>query len=110
MRPPACTQALASRKVTDINGETVDTKAMLSIENLVNAGKALQYAALVKHLKDLGFLQTSTARDALEAANRPQAGPGGVTSLAERTATYSAFLFHHAERMNREVTAVRLSI
>lgn len=95
-----------TRKVTDINGETTDAKAMLSIENLVNSGKAPQYAALVKHLKDLGFLQTSTARDALEAANRPQAGPGGVTSLAERTATYSAFLFHHAERMNREVTAI----
>ena len=95
-----------TRKVTDINGETADAKAMLSIENLVNSGKAPQYAALVKHLKDLGFLQTSTARDALEAANRPQAGPGGVTSLAERTATYSAFLFHHAERMNREVTAI----
>ena len=95
-----------TRQIKDINGETVDAKAMLSIENLVNAGKAPQYAGLVKHLKDLGFLQTSTARDALEAANRPQAGPGGVTSLAERTATYSAFLFHHAERMNREVTAI----
>lgn len=95
-----------SRTVTDINGQKVEESAMLSVENLVNSGKAPQYEALVKRLKDLGFLQTSTARDALEASNMPNADPSAFKSMAEKTALYSSFLFHHAERMNREVTAV----
>ncbi len=95
-----------SREITDINGETVQERAMMSVENLVNSGKAPQYEALVKRLKDLGFLQTSTARDALEASNMPGADPSKLKTLAEKTALYSSFLFHHAERMNREVTAV----
>lgn len=95
-----------SRKVTDINGESVDARAMLSVENLVNSGAAPQYKELVKRLKDLGFLQTSTARDALEASNAPSADPSVFKTAAEKTALYSSFLFHHAERMNREVTAV----
>jgi hypothetical protein len=95
-----------SREITDINGETVQERAMMSVENLVNSGKAPQYEALIKRLKDLGFLQTSTARDALEASNMPNAEKGSLKSMAEKTALYSSFLFHHAERMNREVTAV----
>jgi hypothetical protein len=95
-----------SRTVTDINGQQTTEQAMLSVENLVNSGKAPQYEALVKRLKDLGFLQTSTARDALEASNMPGADPSRLKTLGEKTALYSAFLFHHAERMNREVTAV----
>jgi hypothetical protein len=95
-----------SRTITDINGEKVEQQAMLSIENLVNSGKAPQYAALVQRLKDLGFLQTSTARDALEASNMPGADPSKFKSMGEKTALYSSFLFHHAERMNREVTAL----
>jgi hypothetical protein len=95
-----------SRQITDINGETVQERAMVSVENLVNSGRAPQYEALVKRLKDLGFLQTSTARDALEASNMPNAERGSLKSMAEKTALYSSFLFHHAERMNREVTAV----
>jgi hypothetical protein len=95
-----------SRDITDINGETVQERAMMSVENLVNSGRAPQYEALVKRLKDLGFLQTSTARDALEASNMPNAEKGSLKSMAEKTALYSSFLFHHAERMNREVTAV----
>jgi hypothetical protein len=95
-----------SRTITDINGEKVEQQAMLSIENLVNSGKAPQYAALVQKLKDLGFLQTSTARDALEASNMPGADPSKFKSMGEKTALYSSFLFHHAERMNREVTAL----
>jgi hypothetical protein len=95
-----------SRTVTDINGQKVTENAMLSVENLVNAGKAPQYKALVQRLKDLGFLQTSTARDALGLANDPSGDPSVMKTLGEKTALYSSFMFHHAERMNREVTAV----
>ena len=95
-----------SRTVTDINGQQVTENAMLSVENLVNSGRAPQYTELVKRLKELGFLQTSTARDALEASNMPSADPSKIKTLAEKTALYSSFMFHHAERMNREVTAV----
>ena len=95
-----------TRTTTDINGQKVEQQAMLSIENLVNSGKNPEYAALVQRLKDLGFLQTSTARDALEASNMPGADPSKFKTMAEKTALYSSFLFHHAERMNREVTAI----
>jgi hypothetical protein len=95
-----------TRTVTDINGEKVKEKAMLSIENLIDTEAGKKYKDLIQTLKDQGFLQTSTARDALEAAKRPSSGEGGTRPLGERVATYSAFMFHHAERMNREVTAV----
>ena len=95
-----------SRTVTDINGQKVTENAMMSVENLVNAGKAPQYKALVQRLRDLGFLQTSTARDALGLANDPSGDPSTIKTLGEKTALYSSFLFHHAERMSREVTAV----
>jgi hypothetical protein len=107
-----------TRKVVDINGELVEVqndikflnnlgfKSMLSVDNLLAQGKNKEYAELFKTLKGLGFLQNSTARDALQAANRPSAEKGGAVPLTERVATYSAFLFHHAERMNREVTAI----
>ena len=94
------------RMVTDINGDRVETKAMLSIENLLDTAKGSKYKDLIQTLKDQGFLQTSTARDALEAAKRASASEGGKRPLGERAAMYSAFMFHHAERMNREVTAV----
>ena len=42
----------------------------------------------------------------LQASNRPLAQKGGAVPLTERVATYSAFMFHHAERMNREITAI----
>jgi hypothetical protein len=95
-----------SRTVTDINGQKVTENAMMSVENLVNSGKAPQYKALVQRLRDLGFLQTSTARDALGLANDPSGDPSTMKTLGEKTALYSSFLFHHAERMSREVTAV----
>jgi len=107
-----------TRKVVDINGELVEVqndikflnnlgfKSMLSVDNLLAQGKNKEYAELFKTLKGLGFLQNSTARDALQAANRTPSGKGGAVPLTERVATYSAFLFHHAERMNREVTAI----
>jgi len=95
-----------SRTVTDINGQKITENAMMSVENLVNSGKAPQYSALVKRLRELGFLQTSTARDALGLANDPSGDPSTMKTLGEKTALYSSFLFHHAERMSREVTAV----
>jgi len=95
-----------SRTVKDINGETVTQKAMLSVDNLIGNGENAEYSELFKTLKGLGFLQNSTARDALQAANRTPSEKGGAVPLTERVATYSAFLFHHAERMNREVTAI----
>jgi hypothetical protein len=95
-----------TRTIKDINGETVDQKAMLSVDNLLGQGKNTEYSELFKALKGFGFLQNSTARDALQASNRPPAEKGGAVPLTERVATYSAFLFHHAERMNREVTAI----
>jgi len=94
------------RTVTDITGEKVDTQAMLSIENILDTEAGKKYKDLIQTLKDQGFLQTSTARDALEAARRPSSEEGGKRPLGERVASYSAFMFHHAERMNREVTAV----
>ena len=95
-----------SRTIKDINGETVTQKAMLSVDNLIGQGKNTEYTELFKALKGFGFLQNSTARDAMQAANRPPAEKGGAVPLTERVATYSAFLFHHAERMNREITAI----
>jgi uncharacterized protein YnzC (UPF0291/DUF896 family) len=95
-----------TRTVKDINGETVTQKAMLSVDNLIGQGKNTEYSELFKTLKGLGFLQNSTARDALQAANRTPSGKGGAVPFTERVTTYSAFMFHHAERMNREVTAV----
>jgi hypothetical protein len=94
------------RTITDINGEKVEEKAMLSIENILNTETGKKYKDLIDTLKAQGFLQTSTARDALEAAKRSSAEEGGKRPLGERVASYSAFMFHHAERMNREVTAV----
>ena len=94
------------RIVTDINGEKVETKAMLSVENLINTPQGAKYKDLIQTLKDQGFLQTSTARDALEASKRASAGEGGKRPLGEHVTAYSAFMFHHAERMNREVTAL----
>jgi hypothetical protein len=94
------------RMVIDINGEKVETQSMLSIENILNTEAGKKYKDLIETLKTQGFLQTSTAREALEAAKRPSAEEGGKRPLGERVASYSAFMFHHAERMNREVTAV----
>ena len=79
---------------------------MLSIENLVYAGKNPEYKALIERLSALGFLQNSTARDALEASERASAEQGGKRPLGERVASVSGFMMHHTERMNREITAV----
>jgi len=95
-----------SRVVTDINGQQSTVNAMLSVENLVNAGKAPQYKALVQRLNELGFLQNTTMREALEASNRGEINKGKPSDLMEQVTQKSTFLFHHAERMNREVSAI----
>lgn len=94
------------RKTKTLAGGEVEFNAMLSLENLVNAGKADKYKGLVERLKAYGFLQTSTARDAVISANQDSSAYGGATRahyLANLTGT---FMFHHAERFNREITAV----
>jgi hypothetical protein len=94
------------RKVTDINGKESEERAMLSIENLIRAGKNPEYKALIERLSALGFLQNSTARDALEASERASSESGGKRPLGEKVAAASGFFMHHTERMNREITAV----
>jgi hypothetical protein len=95
-----------SRKVTELTGEVSDQKAMTSIENLVNSGKAPQYAGLIGAMKDRGLLATSTARDALRSENDNSSSYGSTNKLARLTTLVGSFMFHHAERMNREITAV----
>ena len=97
-----------SRKVTELTGEVSDQKSMTSIENLVNRGdsKAKQYAGLIGAMKDRGLLATSTARSALSSENNDSSGYGSTNKLARQTALVGSFMFHHAERMNREITAV----
>jgi len=95
-----------SRQVTELTGEVSKQKSMTSIENWINQGKNLQYKGLIEAMKDRGLLQTSTARDALHSENENSSGYGSTNKLARTTAMVGSFLFHHAERMNREVTAV----
>jgi hypothetical protein len=95
-----------SRDVTELTGEVSKQKAMTSIENLVNSGKTPQYKDLIGAMKDRGLLSTSTARDALHSENKDSSIYGSTNKLARQTALVGSFLFNHAERMNREVTAV----
>jgi len=97
-----------SRKVTELTGEVSDQKAMTSIENLINRGdsKATKYAGLIEAMKARGLLATSTARSALSSENNNSSGYGSANKLMRQTALVSSFMFHHAERMNREITAV----
>lgn len=100
----------AKREVIDINGNKSMQDSWLevglSIDNAVSMGKSPQYAALMQRLKDLGFLQTSTAYDALDVNDRPGKELDKTGNLAHKTAVISTYMFHHAERMNREITAV----
>ena len=114
------TSSKFSRQVTELTGEVSEAqnefqilnrmgfKAMPSIENLVNRGdsKAKQYAGLIGAMKDRGLLATSTARSALSSENNDSSGYGSTNKLARQTALVGSFMFHHAERMNREITAV----
>ena len=107
-----------SRQVTELTGEVSEAqnefqilnrmgfKAMTSIENLVNSGKAAKYAGLIGAMKDRGLLATSTARSALSSENDNSSGYGSPNKIARVTALVGSFMFHHAERMNREITAV----
>ena len=95
-----------TRKVAELTGESSDQKAMTSIENLINNGKAPQYKELIEAMKSRGLLQTSTARDALRAENKDSSGYGSTNKLVRYTTLVGSFMFHHAERMNREITAV----
>ena len=107
-----------SRQVTELTGEVSEAqnefqilnrmgfKAMTSIENLVNSGKAAKYAGLIGAMKDRGLLATSTARSALSSENDNSSGYGSPNKIARVTSLVGSFMFHHAERMNREITAV----
>jgi len=95
-----------SRDVTELTGEVSKQKAMTSIENWVSKGQYTQYKGLIEAMKDRGLLATSTARSALSSENNNSSGYGSTNKLARQTALVGSFMFHHAERMNREITAV----
>jgi hypothetical protein len=95
-----------TKNVTELTGEVSTQKAMTSIENWVNRGKFTQYKGLIEAMKDRGLLVTSTARDALRSENDNSSGYGSTNKLARVTTLVGSFMFHHAERMNREITAV----
>lgn len=94
------------RKINDISGNEVEQRAMWSLENAVNSGSAPQYKGLLDKLKEFGFLQTSTARDATISAGQASSAYGGVNRLHYLTNLAGTFMFHHAERANREITAI----
>jgi hypothetical protein len=95
-----------TKNVTELTGDVSTQKAMTSIENWVNKGKYTQYKGLIEAMKDRGMLVTSTARDALRSENDNSSGYGSTNKLARVTTLVGSFMFHHAERMNREITAV----
>jgi hypothetical protein len=95
-----------TKNVTELTGDVSSQKAMTSIENWVNKGKYTQYKGLIDAMKDRGLLVTSTARDALRSENDNSSGYGSTNKLARVTTLVGSFMFHHAERMNREITAV----
>ena len=95
-----------TKDVTELTGEVSTQKAMTSIENWVNKGKYTQYKGLIDAMKDRGLLVTSTARDALRSENDNSSSYSSTNKLARYTTLIGSFMFHHAERMNREITAV----
>jgi hypothetical protein len=95
-----------TKNVTELTGDVSSQKAMTSIENWVNKGKYTQYKGLIEAMKDRGLLVTSTARDALRSENDDSSGYGSTNKLARITTLVGSFMFHHSERMNREITAV----
>jgi hypothetical protein len=100
----------AKREVTDINGNKVMEDSWLevgpSIANLTSMGKSPEYTALMQKLKDLGFLQSSMAYEALGVNDKTGKEVTTASNLGHKTAVISTYMFHHAERMNREVTAI----
>jgi len=95
-----------TKNVTELTGDVSSQKAMTSIENWVNQGKYTQYKGLIDAMKDRGLLVTSTARDALRSENNDSSSYSSTNKLARVTTLVGSFMFHHAERMNREITAV----
>jgi len=95
-----------TKNVTELTGDVSSQKAMTSIENWVNKGQYTQYKGLIDAMKDRGMLVTSTARDALRSENDNSSGYGSTNKLARLTTLVGSFMFHHAERMNREITAI----
>ena len=95
-----------TKNVTELTGDVSTQKAMTSIENWVNKSQYTQYKGLIDAMKDRGLLVTSTARDALRSENDNSSGYGSTNKLARVTTLVGSFMFHHAERMNREITAV----
>lgn len=95
-----------TKNVTELTGEVSPQKAMTSIENWVNKGQYTQYKGLIEAMKDRGLLVTSTARDALRSENNNSSSYSSTNKLARYTTLVGSFMFHHAERMNREITAV----
>jgi hypothetical protein len=100
------TSSGTTRNVTELTGEVSSQKAMTSIENWVNKGKYTQYKGLIEAMKDRGLLVTSTARDALRSENDNKSSYSSTNKLIRYTTLAGSFMFHHAERMNREITAV----
>ena len=99
-------QSGMSREIQELTGEKSTQRAMLSVENLTNSGKAPEYQPLIEALKGYGLLTNSTARDALYSENQNDSAFGGVNKLQRNAALYGSFMFHHMERMSREVTAI----
>lgn len=95
-----------SREVQELGGGTSTQKAMYSIENMINSPQGARYKGLVEAMKSHGLLQTSTARDALNSENNNDSAYGPANKLARVTTLVGTFMFHHAERFNRETTAV----
>jgi hypothetical protein len=100
----------AKREVTDINGNKVIEDSWLdigpSVANATSMGRSPEYAALMQKLKDLGFLQSSMAYEALGVNDKTGKEVTTASNLGHKTAVISTYMFHHAERMNREVTAI----
>lgn len=99
-----------NRKVQELSGETTERQAMLSIENLLgrNLGEVEQLRPLIEALKNRGLLQTSTLHEALQSERDPEGRQlfKGTSRLHDIANFITNGMFHHSERMNREISAV----
>lgn len=95
-----------TREVQELSGGTSRQRAMYSVENLINSPAGAKYKGLIEAMKAHGLLTTSTARDALHSENNNDSAYGPANKLGRVTTLVGTFLFHHAERFNREATAL----
>ena len=99
-----------NRKVEELSGETSERQAMLSIENLLgrNLGEVEQLRPLIEAMKNRGLLQTSTLHEALQSERDPEGRQlfKGTSRLHDIANFVTNGMFHHSERMNREISAV----